>query len=416
MESISKSRFWKVVCLLARTDVDLLEQCNRFDRHTALWTAVALVLAFCLHSALWGNVMSLLAPSPALAVAGGVFVALLICLLELALVASDWTLAGVLRTPGFDAQHAFKLALRIGVALLFSLATATAFELWLHGPELQARSEAERRAANAPLVEELQRAKARLHAERVQPVQAELAGAQAALAVARVRAEHAGGTQTEAARRADAAVREASREQDGLNRAAGRGPRFNDALLRERQARAEEAASLLREQQALAEAARLERTASALKDELAVAASAYQTGAGLLEQRMRADDRYVAARDSLMSRLIALEHLRADPRDGAAASYLHWITMLTLIAFELVLALVKLVFAPASVYTVRLIARAKEEALQVDEEHAARVEQILARRGAPRPAMFGQGVAQGRAAADEPRPPLRVVAGEAHGA
>ncbi len=165
MHDIRNSRFWKVICFLTRTDLDVLAECKGFDRITVAWTAIALLLAFILHTVLWSNVALLLVTVPVLAVLTGVLIATLICTLEAAMAASDWSLAGVLRQPGFDWHRAWLVAVRFLVAFLLSYATAFAFELYLHGPELLHQQEVERRTANAPLIEEAKREKARLHGE-----------------------------------------------------------------------------------------------------------------------------------------------------------------------------------------------------------------------------------------------------------
>lgn len=368
MSDIRDSRFWKIVCFFTRTDLDVLGESNRFDRTTVSWTGIALLLAFVLHTTLWTCVAALLIEHPALQLLAGTILATVICTLEISMAASDWSLAGVLRQPGFDPSHCVRIGTRIVAAVFLSYATSLAFAHWLHGPELTAREEAERRAKNAPLVEEAQREKSRLHAETVQPVERALSAKEAERAAALARAEHARRDARTAAAQAESAVIEMQREETGLERAAGRGPRYADASLRERLAQAQAAVAATRELEARQEASRLDRQTAELKSELRRASTELESRSAAIDARIGRDERYVAARDSLLTRQIALQKLYRDEEAGDAARHLHWVVQLTLICLELVLMLVKLIFAPASVYTVRMIARAKLEAARIDRD------------------------------------------------
>ncbi len=370
MHDIRVSRFWKVLCFFTRTDLDVLAECNRFDRITVTWTAIALVLAFILHTVLWSNVASLLVQHPVLSTLAGVLVATLICTLEAAMAASDWSLAGVLRQPGFDWHRARLVGGRLLVACILSYATAFTFDLWLHGPELLHRQEAERRAANAPLIEEAKREKARLHGEVVQPVERALAQAESERAALRVVAEQASRDERDASARANTAALEAQAEYNGLGRPKGPGPRYKDALLREQQARAEAASARQREVEARQALSKINRQIETLRVDLKRASSELEAKSLEIDARIAHDDRYELPRDSLVSRTIGLFKLNRDPEAGDAATHIHRITQVTLICFELILLMVKILFQPATCYTVRLIARTRLEAARINEELA----------------------------------------------
>lgn len=380
---IRDSRFWKCVCFFTRSDLDVLAESNRFDRGTVSWTGIALVLAFVLHTALWSCVAGLLIQSRALQLLAGATIALMICTLEVSMAASDWSLAGILRQPGLDSHHYMRIGIRVFVAVILSYATSLAFAFWLHGPELAARDEAERRAKNAPLVEEARREKARLHAETVQPVERALAAKEAERAAALARAEQARHDARTASALAQNATIEMQREETGLERIAGRGPRYADAALRERLAQAQAASAAAREMEASQEAARLDRQADELKAELRRSSTELESRSAVIDGRIGHDERYVARRDSLLTRQIALEKLYRDPDTGAAARHLHWVVQVTLICLELILLMVKMVFAPTSVYTVRMIARARVEAARIDREAGRMLSEL---RG-PRPGL-----------------------------
>ena len=376
MNNMQTNPFWRTVCFITRTDLDLLAQSNRFDKLTVIWTFIAVVLAFVLHTALWFNVATLAVTSLWGALIAGVMFALIICTLEVAMAASDWSLKGVLRAGGLSGMELLMISARVGVALVFSYATAWAFALWLHGPELQHRNELERKATNLPLVEEARREKARVHAELVQTAERALADKEAARAAARARADLARIEARTAGARADTAAVEAGREENGLERAAGRGPRYADALLREQQARAANAAATLAMQQDARDADRLDREATEAKAEFIRTTQDYERRAVQIDGRIQRDERYVKARDSLLTRNAALDKLYRDPEVGEGAQRLNLVVQAALICFELILLLVKVLFAPASVYQVRLIARTRLEAEQADHELGRQLAQL----------------------------------------
>ncbi|MGH8584395.1 MAG: DUF4407 domain-containing protein [Gammaproteobacteria bacterium] len=381
VHDIRYSRFWKVICFFTRTDLDVLAECYRFDRITVIWTAIALVLAFILHTVLWSNVALILVTVPILAVLTGILIATLICTLEAAMAASDWSLAGVLRQPGFDWHRARLIGGRLLVACILSYATAFAFELYLHGPELLHHQEAERRAANAPLIEEAKREKARLHGELVQPVERALAQAEADRTALRVFAEQAARDEQTASARANVTAIEAQAEYNGLDRLKGPGPRYKDALLREQQARAEADGSRQRAVEARQTFSKLDRQVETLRADLTRASDELAAKSLEIDARTARDDRYELRRDSLLSRKIALNKIYRDPEEGDAAREIHLITQGTLICLELILLMVKILFQPASCYTVRLIARTRLEAARIDEELARELAALRTWRG-----------------------------------
>lgn len=382
MHDIRDSRFWEVTCFFTRTDLDVLAESNRFDRNHVIWTAIALLLAFVIHTALWTNVASLLVANGTSALLAGVMIASLICTLEAAMAASDWSLAGVLRQAGFDRSRAALIGGRILVAIILSYATSLAFGLWLHGPELIHRQEAERRAANAPLIEEARREKARLHGELVQPVERALAQAEAERAALRLVAEQSSREERAAGASAERAALEAQAEYNGLDRRLkGPGPRYKDAMLREQQARAETAGAHQREVQARQASLKLDRQVETLRIDLKDVSGRFAAKSLEIDARITSNDRYELRRDSLLSRLIGMGKIYRDPEAGDAAFHLHYVTQITLICFELILLMVKIVFAPASCYQVRIIARTRLEAARINEALARELAALHAGRG-----------------------------------
>ena len=101
-----------------------------------------------------------------------------------------------------------------------------------------------------------------------------------------------------------------------------------------------------------------------------------------LEVQKQRDSRWMPERNDPLMRYIALRDIKQDPKVGAAAQEFHWMMVLVLLTLELSFLIVKYLCAPASVYTVRLIARTKREAAEVSAEHARNIESI--HRGRPR--------------------------------
>ena len=102
-----------------------------------------------------------------------------------------------------------------------------------------------------------------------------------------------------------------------------------------------------------------------------------------LERSMLADDRHVPERRGFLGAYVALQALRADPEEGEAVTWFYHMTMSGLMVFELAFLLMKVVFAHASVYTVRLRARTQHEAAQVSIEYADNVADLRGQRHRP---------------------------------
>jgi hypothetical protein len=102
-----------------------------------------------------------------------------------------------------------------------------------------------------------------------------------------------------------------------------------------------------------------------------------------LEKEKLHDPRWVAKYDDPLLRYIALQELKQDPVYGQAVQQFDWLAKIVLIAFELMFLLIKIVFAPSSVYLVRLIAQTKREAAIVLTELEAELSNINSKRRQP---------------------------------
>lgn len=230
---------------------------------------------------------------------------------------------------------------------------------------IQERLQRDRTNANAPLVKEFEERKLAERRRLIEPVQAELVALQREREVLMHSNEQAAAVRSDLRATARTAANEAGREIDGYGgRAAGAGPRWREAR------RAEEAAA-----QAAREA---EQELTENRARLATLTPLIEAKTGALRElserqsqrdeavdaQMRQDPRWVREQRDPLSAWIGLAKLKADPDYGATATHFNWLMMTVLLALELGVLAIKMFFAPASVYTVRLIARTKREAVE----------------------------------------------------
>jgi hypothetical protein len=372
-----------VCCWLTRAWPDLVAESNSFDRMTVVANAIALLTLAVLSVLAWGVFFgTFLELRVALPLA--ILVAAIIVQLEAAIAASDWQLAGVLRLrnepPGL--WHWLKLVIRLLVALVFSGFTAMGVMLALFGETIGAQLQAKRAAHNAPLEREYAARKEELKSRLIVPLESELKAAREARALEAERVRALRARHQSLLDQASRASIEAGRELDGLGRLAGAGPRYRDAL------RQREQSAQLAERSA----AELEHGSSALRDldgrlenlnrQLAAGNADLAAAWRALDQAKLRDARWMRERDDALLRVIALFELANHSEYGPVVRRFTWMAALLLVLMELCFLLIKVVFAPASVYTVRVIAKTKEEAAQVAAEHARRREAI--RREYPR--------------------------------
>lgn len=94
----------------------------------------------------------------------------------------------------------------------------------------------------------------------------------------------------------------------------------------------------------------------------------FQAQSLALDEKLKQDSRFIPERNDFLMRHQALEEIKTDPTYGRTATYISWLTILTLVTLEMAFFLITQVTAPASLYTLRLIARTRLEAQHVDAE------------------------------------------------
>ncbi len=371
-------------CWITRADSELAAQSNAFDRMTIIANALALLLVTSVAGVAWTAFWSSFL-SGALPIALGMLCAALIFVFDQAVGASDWEVAGVLRTDErLSPWIAAKVGLRLVMALLLSVATATGVTLWLFGSTIDNHLQAQRVQRNAPIEQDYTAQKERLESRLLAPLEAEIETVAGSRTQAAAQAQAAMQLRDQAADHAAQARIEAGRQADGYGgRKKGKGRDYWDAIRLQSEAerllqRAEDDLA-----QANARVADLDRRYADLTAQLETRTRQSRQEVVALDLAKEQDPRWVPLRNDPLMRYIALTELKADAARGPAVSSFNWMMTVVLVTFEMMFILVKMVFAPASVYTWRLIARTRSEAAQVSVEYEAKVHDIRRARARP---------------------------------
>lgn len=379
MEGMNK--LLDIACIITRADQDLARESNKLDQLAIIWHAIALLTVSLIALICWTAFFSSFLPGW-VALLLGLVVGAVIFQLDQAMGASDWELAGVLREEGWGKSFYGRLALRGGVSFLLAQATAMGVCLWLFSGAIDNRLQEQRTAKNAAVEKVYEGLQGEVKARIVSPVEEELKAAQDTRRQLR---RHIGTAQSALDNAQDAAKTgriEAGREADGLNRRKGMGPRYYEAKRQEEEARR---SAQRAQEQMHADTARLteiETQIAGLARLLESRTKEYQDQVRLLEEKRLRDPRWMPERNDPLLRVMALWAIEADATYGGAVRYFSYGVQIVLITLEMTFLLIKIVFAPASVYTVRLIARTRAEAAQVSATYARNVDQI--RRNRPR--------------------------------
>lgn len=374
---------YRLSCVLTRSDQALARRSNDSDRATTHALAVTLVFAFVLASVAWYTFFSTyLTRLQAIALGG--FCGALVFLFDQAMVASDWTLSGVLSSGRPPLDYWIKLTARVAVALVLAQATAVGVTMAAFEKAIGARLQQNRVATNAPVLAEYKKAQADFAARTLDPLTSRLRQIDQDRTRAIAADDEARAMRSKARQQAANARIEAGREMTGglEGYIAGEGPRYQEARRQEEEASLAEAAMGTESEAASAALSRVEAERRDLLRELTEAEARTRERAAELDRAMEADPRYVPARTDPLLQSMALAEIMQDPVTGPATRDSARLWNLLLVTFELMPLLIKVVFSPASVYTVRLITRTRAEAASVATEYGRQLDEI--RKGNPR--------------------------------
>lgn len=358
-----------IACWITHSDVDCAKESRPFDQMTIILNAISLVLAGVLALVAWGAFFWQFNPAwVALPLAG--LMAAVIFRLDQSMASSDWQLAGVLRQGPLPSAWYWKVGARVLVAWLLAYGTALGTMLALFSDAITNHIQEERAMANIPVETEYAALKDDVRKRSVTPIEAELVALNQQRAQLQSNVQANLNRQDEVIGRASTARIEADREKVGGRVAGqqyipGEGPRWAEAQRQQREADrlSDAAASLL-----ASLSTQLKDLQTRLDDksaELRQANQSYERQRQDLEAQKLRDPRYIPVRDDPLMRFMALEAMKANPTTGPAVSHISWIAQVLLLTLELAFLLVKVIFAPASVYTVRLITKTKLEAAGV---------------------------------------------------
>jgi uncharacterized protein DUF4407 len=369
-------------CYITRSDPNLCMKSNLFDQITIAANAIAILTLAVLSTLAWTVFFASFLPAWQ-SLPLGFLCALIIVQVEAAMAASDWELAGVLRHKPPSIPYWFRITLRLLIAWVLAQVTAVGVTLNLHAGAIQTHLQQQRTRQNAVVETEYAGRRNEISSLLLGSIETELDAAQKARESSEEALRQLQVKKDNAQDSSVAADIEAGRELDGLDRPAGPGDRYKDAK-RQRDVSERLITSSTEEIKRLQTSLkRLNRRIKKLLEQKKVQGIELQKAEKELEKEKLHDPRWVAKYDDPLLRYIALQELKRDPVYGQAVEQFDWLAKIVLIAFELMFLLIKIVFAPSSVYLVRLIAQTKREAAIVLAELEAELSNINSKRRQP---------------------------------
>lgn len=227
-------------CAITHTNIDLVLQCSdRNEYYRILRHARNLLFVFLITFSLW--FFSLIGLLPVWgAVAFALTVAISVYQLDLGFLTSDFGRKGILaepltfslRTCGHIFSRLKTFLIRFGISFILALATGTLVMLKLADGQIEEKLHAKRIAHNTPIQAEFEASLDRARQELFTPVLQERATELKARDAALERIRQSSLTVTQFEKEASLARQEMTREETGLNRKGGKGPRYHDAQTR----------------------------------------------------------------------------------------------------------------------------------------------------------------------------------------
>ena len=341
------------IAIMMNVDPDGLALAPEGERVTLASEFILLVLVSAISGVAWAAFWAQFA-RPLVAVSFGLVASVFVFLLDRAIGSSDWSLGGILRSPGARYGREFwaKLAIRLLVTFILSFATSTGATMAMFSEAIATELDQLRREENQRIEDRYAGMLHDLLARHFGVQVAEIDSLTKTIAATTPALDAARRIAAEAAAKQQAARDDEAKELRGANnRAAGAGHRFFDAEDREKASGAELA-------RAQAEIGIFEPRLREAQARLKVANAQLQAQQPTVQGEIDAlevekKSHLVVGRQDAMLSYMALRKLYDDPVHGQAARDFARIMMAVLMTIELSYFTVRIIFSQASIYSKR---------------------------------------------------------------
>ncbi|MEQ1779418.1 MAG: DUF4407 domain-containing protein [Nitrosomonas sp.] len=328
-------------CAITHSNIDLVLQCSdRGEYYRIIRHASNLVFVFVVTLVLWS--VSLYGMLPAWGAVGFALIpAVGVYLLDLCFLVSDLGSKGVLAEQQ-SFSHRFLhfwwwlltvVLIRLVISLIFATATGTLVMLKLADSQIEERLHAKQIAHNTPIMTEFEAAADRAKQELFTSLQQERNIELKARDVALERSRQSGLNLSQIEQEVSLARLEMMREDTGLNRKGGKGPRYQDAKIRMEEALRHAELSRQEIGQQKAEIASIESRIDAIDTRWREAETAYSSRKAVLTADR--DSKLMPERDGLFLKHTTLEELKNDDEYGLSIKLSSWLAKAVIMALEL---------------------------------------------------------------------------------
>ena len=382
---LDSNRVFRGICHVMRCDPDIMTEAPAWEHSKLIGEAALLGVVGLVSGIAWTNFWWTFVSFP-VALFIGCIAFVIIVLMDVAIGAADWRLEGVLRHPG--ARHGrgwwCRLGLRLGVSLVFSLATSEgAIQVFCHDA-IAAQLERDVQSRNNATETRFVKRGQELRQQRFGTLITEIDRLNAIVKETTGPLDKAQESQATAQNHLATAEREIERQRRGLDGyARGCAQKCQAAIKDADAARAELAKATAEVGNYKPRFDEARTKLNGAKSALATAEAGIRDDIAALEREKRLQ--MVAVRSDPLLNFIALQEVYRDPETGSAARYFTWVMIGLLLTAELLYLMVRIIFAHASVYTALLIKDAKLRAERAEAEYRRESDALRAWSGAPPP-------------------------------
>ena len=372
-----------IACWVTRSDTDIALESSKFDQMTIFFNAFLLLVLAVVGQVAWTAFWASFLPFY-VAFSLAMLVTLIVFMINQAFAASDWELAGVLRTESLSKGYWGKVLVRVLGTLPLAAATAFGATFWMFSDSIENHLQNKRVNQNTKIEKLYDEKKIEISERLITPITKEIE------TLKENRKQWQNHYESSLKKRDEARVREAEarveagRQNDGgFGYVPGQGPKWKEAKRQEREAKRAFDDATERMNKSEQQLGIISQKIVELTQKLEYKNTVYQREEKRLDSEKVNDPRWISERDGPLMRFIALNEIKKDPAIGAAATQFYWLIAGVLLMLELSFLFIKIACSPASVYTVRLITRAKTEASALAAEYVDSVEERV-RQSRPR--------------------------------